>query len=125
LATVTALAELHGGSAGKHMRELARDIENADHQLVEIRLLSQLKSEPSLLRGDGGEARRILGGDGPDAYLRLGMAPNAPANAIREAAVAAIARWRVLAEDPLISREGRNVAGGVIRTCEGLAVTSA
>jgi predicted GTPase len=124
LATVSALAELHGGSAGRRLRELAQDIENADHQLVEIRLLSQLKSDPSLLRGDDAEARRILGGDGPDAHLRLGMAPNASATAIRDAAVAAIGRWRVLAEDPLMSREGRTVAAGVIRTCEGLAVTS-
>ena len=52
LATVTALAELHGGSAGRRLRDLAQDIENADHQLVEIRLLSQLKSDPSVLRGD-------------------------------------------------------------------------
>ena len=125
LATITALAELHGGAAGRRLRDLAQDIENADHQLVEIRLLSQLKSDPSLLRGDDVEARRILGSDGSDAHVRLGLAPSASATAIREAAVAAIGRWRVLAEDPLLSRDGRTVAGGVIRTCEGLAVTSA
>ena len=42
--------------------------------------------------------------------MRLGLAPNASAAAIREAAVAAIGRWRVLAEDPLMSRDGRTVA---------------
>jgi len=125
LATVTALAELHGGSAGKRLRDLAQDIENADHQLVEIRLLSQLKSDPSLLRDDEDEARRILGGDGPDAHMRLGLAGNASTTTIREAAMAAIGRWRVLADDPLMSRDGRMVAAGVIRTCEGLAVGGA
>ena len=49
----TALAELHGGAAGRRLRDLARDIENADHQLVEIRLLSQLQVGPVRLRGDG------------------------------------------------------------------------
>ena len=75
LATVSALAELHGGAAGRRLRDLAQDIENAAHQLVEIRLLSQLKSDPSVLRGEEPEARRILGGDGPDAHMRLGLAP--------------------------------------------------
>ena len=48
-----------------------------------------------------------------------------PHAVLREAAVAAIGRWRVLAEDPLMSRDGRTVATGVIRTCEGLAMAEA
>ena len=31
----------------------------------------------------------------------------------------------MLAEDPLMSRDGRDVANGVVRTCEGLAVAGA
>ncbi len=104
LATVTALAELHGGAAGRRLRDLAQDIENADHQLVEIRLLSQLKSDPSVLGDEEAEARRILGGDGPGAHMRLGLAPNASAATLRDGGGRGHRTWRVLAEDPLMSR---------------------
>ncbi len=40
LATVWALAELHGGPQGRMLRDRIRDIERGAHELVEIRLLS-------------------------------------------------------------------------------------
>jgi hypothetical protein len=122
LATVAALAELQGGPQGRRLRDLARDIENADHQLVEIRLLAQLKADPAGLGDDALEARRILGADGFDARVRLGLVPTASDDDVRAAAIDAIGRWRVLAEDPLVALEGRDVATGVVRSCEELAV---
>ena len=61
------------------LRDRVRDIEQAAHELVEIRLLSQLRSGNVRLGYDGPEARRMLGDDGPDARLRLGL----PMEAIR------------------------------------------
>ena len=58
---------------GRMLRDMIRDIENAAHELVEIRLLSQLRSDPSGLGDDATEARRVLGNDGPDPHARLGL----------------------------------------------------
>jgi len=43
---------------------------------------------------------------------------------VREAALSAIGRWRSAAEDPLLGRDAREVAQGVVRTCEALAVAA-
>jgi hypothetical protein len=37
----------------------------------------------------------------------------------------AIGRWRSVAEDPLLVKDAREVAHGVVRTCEALAVAGA
>ena len=58
LATIWALAGLHGGREGRMLRDRVRDIEQAAHELVEIRLLSQLRSGTVRLGDDGLEARR-------------------------------------------------------------------
>ncbi|MET0145814.1 MAG: dynamin family protein [Ilumatobacteraceae bacterium] len=123
LATILSLADLQGGPQARRLRDLVRDIENAEHQLVEIRLLSQLKAGQAGLGDDAREARRVLGGGGPDPFLRLGLPPEAGPAAVREAAIATIGRWRMLAEDPLMAKDGRDIASGVIRTCEELAVS--
>ncbi len=122
LATVSALATLDGGAKGRMLRDMIRDIENAAHELVEIRLLSQLRTDPSGLGDDATEARRVLGNDGPDPHARLGLRATASPEEVREAAITMIGKWRMLAEDPLIDNEARDVARGVIRTCEELAV---
>ena len=75
LATVSALATLHGGPQGRMLRDMVRDIENAAHELVEIRLLSQLRSDPSVLGDDAGRRNALLGSDGPDPHVRLGLPP--------------------------------------------------
>jgi predicted GTPase len=122
LATVSALATLDGGPKGRMLRDMIRDIENAAHELVEIRLLSQLRTDPSGLGDDAMEARRLLGNDGPDPHARLVLRTTASPEEVREAAITMIGKWRMLAEDPLINNEARDVARGVIRTCEELAV---
>jgi hypothetical protein len=125
LATVWALAGLHGGREGRQLRDRVRDIEQAAHELVEIRLLSQLRSGTVRLGHDGLEARRMLGDDGPDPRMRLGLPSDATTDDVRGAAITAIGRWRSVAEDPLLVRDAREVAHGVVRTCEALAVAGA
>jgi predicted GTPase len=125
LATVWALAGLHGGRDGRLLRDRVRDIEQAAHELVEIRLLSQLRAGTVRLGHDGLEARRVLGDDGPEPRMRLGLAADATSDDVRGAAITAIGRWRSVAEDPLLVRDAREVAQGVVRTCEALAVAGA
>jgi hypothetical protein len=124
LATVAALGELHGGAEGRRLRERVRDIEQAAHQLVEIRLLTQLRRDPVGLGEVTTEAQRLLGSDGPDPRVRLGLAESATMEAVRDAAITTIGTWRTRAEDPLMDRMARDVARGVIRTCEELATAA-
>jgi hypothetical protein len=122
LATVWALAELHGGTEGRMLRDRIRDIERAAHELVEIRLLSQVRRGAVMLGEVEMEARRILGDGGADPAIRLGLPAAASPEEIQSAALATIGRWRVVAEDPLLTRDARAVAHGVIRSCEALAM---
>jgi hypothetical protein len=124
LATVWALAEMHGGAEGRMLRDRIRDIERAAHELVEIRLLSQLRRGAIALGESSMEARRILGDGGAAPEVRLGLAPAASPDEIQTAAIATIGRWRVVAEDPLLSTDARDVVRGVIRSCEALAVAA-
>ncbi len=125
LATIWALAGLHGGREGRMVRDRVRDIEQAAHELVEIRLLSQLRAGTVRLGHDRLEAQRLLGDEGPEARVRLGLPPEASIEDVRGAAIGAIGRWRSVAEDPLLVRDAREVAQGVVRTCEALAVADA
>ena len=122
LATVWALAGLQGGKDGRMLKEQVRDIENAAHELVEIHLLWQLRSGAVRLGRDGTEARQVLGDGGADPRHRLGLPPTASPDDVRTAALTAIGRWRSVAEDPLLVKEAREVAHGVVRTCEALAI---
>jgi 50S ribosome-binding GTPase len=121
LATMWSLAELHGGSEGRMLRDRIRDIERAAHELVEIQLLSQLRRGAVSLGEGTLEARRILGDRGAAPEVRLGLHPGAAPDEIRAAAISAVARWRLVAEDPLLTSDIRDVIRGVVRSCEGLA----
>ncbi|MET0144331.1 MAG: dynamin family protein [Ilumatobacteraceae bacterium] len=121
LATVWALADQHGGPDGRRLRERIRDIELAAHELVEIRLLSQLRRGAIELGPAEPEARRILGDDGADPTIRLGLTDVAAPDEVRSAAIDTIARWRITAQDPLLGRAARELVEGVVRSCEALA----
>jgi hypothetical protein len=122
LASVLALADAHGGPETRPIRERVRDIEHSAHELVEIRLLTQLRASGIGLGDDELVARRLLGDAGPEAHTRLGLPAGASPEEIRTAAVAAIAYWRGAADDPVLVKEARDVAEGVVRSAEALAV---
>jgi len=122
LASVIALADAHGGPETRPIRERVRDIEHSAHELVEIRLLTQLRASGVGLGDDELVARRLLGDAGPEPHTRLGLPAGASPEEIRTAAVAAIAYWRAAADDPVLVKEARDVAEGVVRSAEALAV---
>jgi hypothetical protein len=122
LASTLALAELHGGSEGRMIRERVRDIQLSAHELVEIRLLSRLRAGGVGLGDDEVVARRLLGDAGPEAHRRLGLPPSVNGEEVREAAIAAIDHWRQAVDDPLIGKDAREIAEGVIRSAEAMAM---
>ncbi len=121
LATVWALADERGGNEGRQLRERIRDIERAAHELVEIRLLSQLRRGAIELGPAAAEARRILGDDGAAGNIRLGLPDETSPDDVRSAAIDTIGRWRHTAQDPLLDKGAREIVDGVIRSCEALA----
>jgi hypothetical protein len=99
----------------------AERIRAGAHELVELRLLHQLRSG-RLAASDAQltEMDRLLGGHGGGAAERLGV----PASEMRLAAQEALARWQAVAAHPFSSRELSAAARAVIRTCEGILAQS-
>lgn len=91
------------------------------HEFTEIALLDALRTGTiGLPPRDVGTAERLLGGVGVDERSRLGLDTTA---ADTEAAVAvheALAHWQRIAEDISLTREARNAARVLVRTCEGI-----
>jgi hypothetical protein len=103
----------------------AERIRASAHEFVELRLLHLVRSG----RMPGTEAQLtemdlLLGGAGGTAPHRLGLPADAPAARINAAAADALARWQGIAEHPFSSRELRNAARAVARSCEGMLVAS-
>lgn len=93
------------------------------HEFAELRLLNQCRAGQIDFRDDEmAEAERLLGTEGATMHQRLGLSPDASADAVRAAAHDAIARWRRRAESPLSSRAVATAAEVLARTGEGLVV---
>lgn len=87
----------------------------------ELSLLSALESgQVRFPRPLQNEAKRLLGGSGPDARSRLGKDENALEVDLAEEAAAALARWREQVVNPLHDRVHRDAARAVLRCCEQL-----
>jgi hypothetical protein len=91
------------------------------HEFRELRLLSSLRTAGSSLTDElAVEAERLIGGAGTDAYLRLGLEPEATPEEITARARECLRRWRLVSESPLTDRPGQDVCRVVIRSCEGV-----
>jgi hypothetical protein len=79
-------------------------------------------------RGAGGplpadlrtEGEQLLGADGTGPAARLGLPDGTPDDDVRTAALAALARWRAAADDPLAARAAADAAEVAVRACEAL-----
>jgi hypothetical protein len=91
------------------------------HEFAELRLLSALRSGAVVLpRALAEEAELLLGDSGTAAATRLGLPPDTPAVQLRDAAFAALERWRRNAVNPMLRRAATDACFVLVRTCEGL-----
>jgi hypothetical protein len=91
------------------------------HELAELQLLASLRAGSVDAKPDDLEAmERLVGGDGATIPARLGLPPDADADAVRAAAAAALARWQKRAESPMATREAADAARLLCRTCEAM-----
>ena len=122
LHTVERLLDTHPVAEGDRLRAQVEAILAGAHELVELRLVNDLRtgvvqlSEPELVD----EAETLLGQAGTDARSRLGLPAEAPDDELRPAAAAAARRWQRRGESPVADPDLRRVAAVLRRTCEGL-----
>ncbi|MEJ2861646.1 dynamin family protein [Actinomycetospora flava] len=103
-------------AGGEELAAAVERVLTGAHEFVEQDALVALHT-----RGGGSEeARRLLGGDGPDAAARLGVTSDAGPDDVRGLALDALARWRRAGEDPRADRSRTDVARVVVRSLEGI-----
>ena len=117
-------AVLRTGDGGARRGPLAREIDrilSGAHEFTELRLLGALRSGTvSLPARDADDGERLLGDAGASAAARLGLAPDAPAPELTEAAYAALDRWQRHTVNPMLSRATTDACRAVVRSCEGI-----
>jgi hypothetical protein len=124
LAVESALREVPVAGSESLAATLER-IRAGAHEFAEIRLLNALRSGGLKLReAEEADAERLLGADGTSSTARLGLPADADAGAVKDAATAALRRWRARAESPMSSREGIDASEVLTRTCEGLILSA-
>ena len=93
------------------------------HEFAEIRLLDTLRTGALMLTDlEKTDAYRVLGGDGAAPATRLAVDPHSPPDKLRTAAIAALAQWQRRAEHPSSTRDVREAARVLVRTCEELVL---
>lgn len=105
-------------------QQLAGEVERilaGAHEFRELRLLAELRAPDVALSPEArADAERLLGGHGATTAHRLDLEPDADPATLREAAIAALARWQRRAESPLSDRVTSGQARVVVRSCEGM-----
>lgn len=95
------------------------------HALRELHLLAQSRSRGLPIASEHqAEAARLLGTEGVDARSRLGLPPGTTDAGVAAGAKAAIDRWRMLATQPLASRESVHVCEAVLRSLAEVATAT-
>jgi hypothetical protein len=91
------------------------------HEFAELRMLAEARTAGLPLPQDrAAEAERLIGGSGPAPAQRLGLADDADGPEVEAASLAALGRWRALAENPLTGRAAAEVCRVVARSCEAM-----
>jgi hypothetical protein len=91
------------------------------HEFEEVRILLELRGgELSLPPEREAELDLLMGGSGHAPSSRLGLAETSPPEEVRQAALAALARWQGVERHPLSSRATQIAARAATRTLEGL-----
>lgn len=127
LAVLSAVLTRHPAPGGDDLAVAVEQITAGTHAFAEARLLNALRAGTVALDDAAmAEAERLLGGYGDDPASRLGHVgeDDQPLQVegvqLRRTASEALTRWRRRAEHPLASRATGEVAGVVVRSCEGM-----
>ncbi|WP_166880265.1 dynamin family protein [Salinibacterium sp. ZJ450] len=121
---LSAVQQLLGSRPRPGTEQLAASLERIEasaHEFRELRLLTEARTTglplpPAVVS----EAERLIGGEGFEATERLGLDESAPEVEVRAAALAALQRWRTLAENPFHDRAAVDVCQLIVRSCEAL-----
>ncbi|QGN34962.1 dynamin family protein [Microlunatus sp. Gsoil 973] len=121
LAVLTDVLRRGGCTDAAELRAAVEELAAGTHEFEEIRMLGTLRAGTLDLRPELATALdRLLGGSGHDPWSRLGLDRDADPDAVRQAALTELARWRRTAEHPLSSRAVQQAARTASRTLEGL-----
>jgi hypothetical protein len=95
------------------------------HELVELRLLNDLRTGVAVVGDDAltAEAEALLGVNGTDVRARLRLPADTPDEALRPAVVKALRGWQRRAESPVADAAARRTAAVLRRSCEALLRT--
>ncbi|MFE3000523.1 dynamin family protein [Nocardia sp. NPDC059246] len=121
---LTALARIliaNPGSAADALLPRVRTLLADVHGFAELRLLAHLRSdELPLPPEDLAELNRLIGGTGVAPTLRLGLSAHTDLATQRDAALAAVQKWRARARHPLADQFTANACLTAARSAEGL-----
>ncbi|HVL85381.1 MAG TPA: hypothetical protein VM367_13990, partial [Pseudonocardia sp.] len=107
------------GAAGERLLYQVERVRAGAHELTELDLVDELWTGGSALGPDErAAAERLLGADGPQLHLRLGVAADTAPDELRRVAAVQLGRWRERAVHPAASQRTRDVAQVLVRTCE-------
>jgi hypothetical protein len=91
------------------------------HALTEVAELDRMhRRQPDLAQALVAEAARLLGAAGTSAPARLDVPVDAAPSVVRDAALAAVARWRAIAEGVCFDPASARLAAAVVRSAEGI-----
>ncbi|MFJ4658599.1 dynamin family protein [Nocardia sp. NPDC088792] len=121
---LTALARIlraNPGSAADALFPRVRTLLADVHGFTELRLLGHLRADELPLPAEElAELQRLIGGAGVSPTLRLGLPPHTDLVTQREAALAAVRKWRARARHPLADQAMTNACLTAARSAEGL-----
>jgi hypothetical protein len=95
------------------------------HGFQELRLLGRMRSTtPKLPEAELAELYRLIGGIGIGPANRLGLDPDAGPGQRREAALAAVQKWRRMSEHPLLDQFTARSCSVAARSAEGVVAST-
>jgi predicted GTPase len=104
--------------------DLADEVERitaSAHEFGELQLLNALRTGLVVPKeGEVEDIERLLGTSGVSSAARLGLAEGASDDEVRQAAMAALARWQRKAENPLTSKDMSDASRVLVRACEAI-----
>ena len=95
----------------------------ADHTFTEMQLVGRIASgRLGLPAAQVTELQRLVGGEGADAAVRLGVEAGADADELMRVALDHLHRWREHLDNPLLDRETHRGCVTAVRSCEGIII---